>query len=77
MTLEQEKYLLATQEQILNTTINIHAESRATRELIMLMTKGSLKFPEGVTAESFWKDCFDRAFDELSQTSQTAISKEL
>jgi type II secretory pathway component GspD/PulD (secretin) len=77
MTPEQEKYILAAQEQTLNTVINIHAEVRATRELLILLANGVIKFPDGQTAQEYWKNNFDAAFSALSQQSQAEILKKL
>jgi len=43
----------------------------------MLRAKSSIKFPEGVTAESFWQTCFDTAFNDLNEKSQTVIAREM
>jgi hypothetical protein len=77
MTPQQVKYILAAQEQTLNTVLNLHAESRATKELVILMAKGSLKFPDGHTAEGYWQACFDRAFAELSKQSKDSLLKQI
>ena len=77
MTPQQEKYILATQEQILNTALNLHAESRATKELLILVARGALNFPEGQTAEGYWQTCCDRAFDELSRDSRAKIAEQI
>jgi hypothetical protein len=77
MTPEQEKYILAAHEQTLNILLNIHAESRATKELTILLAKSSLKFPAGRSADEYWQTCFDKAFGELTKQSKVAILKQL
>lgn len=77
MTPQEEKYLVAAQGQILNAVINIHAESRATKELLIVVANKNLTFPEGHTAQSYWKVLFDKAFAELSQQSKDALLKKL
>ena len=76
MTPEQIKYLLATEEQILNTVLNIHAESRATKEMVILLAKANLSFPEK-SAEATWQMFFDAAFEKLGKDSRDAIVKQL
>jgi hypothetical protein len=77
MTPQEEKYVIATQEQILNTVLNLHAESRATKELLILIGKSSLKFPAGHSPESYWQACFDKAFEQLKNQSKDALLKQL
>ncbi len=76
MTPQEEKYLIASQERILNTVLNIHAESRATKELLILLAGKILTFPEGQTAEKYWQACFDSAFSELRQRGQSESPKQ-
>ena len=77
MTPQEEKYMIATQERILNTALNLQAESRATKELLILLANKGLTFPEGQTAQSYWQALFDKAFAELKQQSQAAIVKQM
>ena len=77
MTPQQEKYILATQAEILNTVLNLHAESRATKELLILIAKAHLNFPEGQSAEKQWEACFQKAFEELSRDSKARLAEQI
>ncbi len=77
MTSQEEKYLIGAQEVILNTVINLHAESRATKELMILLANKVLTFPEGQSAQGYWQALCDKAFGELSQQNQNEMLKKL
>lgn len=77
MTEQETKYILAAHEQTLNTVLNLHAEIRATKELVILLAGKMLTFPDGHTAAIYWQACCDKAFDELSRNSKAAMLKQM
>jgi hypothetical protein len=77
MTPQETKYIFASHEQTLNTVLNLHAESRATKEMLILLASKTLSFPDGHTAASYWQSCCDKAFEQLSQDSKAALLKQI
>jgi hypothetical protein len=77
MTPQEEKYVIAAQGEALNLAINALAESRATKELLVLLADKILTFPEENSAASHWKSCFDAAFAQLSHQTEQKIAEQI